>query len=73
MAGLFQEVTNSSFGMEINDELIKDIQKRISIAKQTISKLNPKVSERLKEKMMLAEYISRVEKQVSSQMSAVNG
>ena len=73
MAGLLQEVSNSSFGMEINDELIKDIQKRIYIAKQTISKLHPKVSQRLKEKMMLAEYISRVEKQVSSQMSAVNG
>lgn len=73
MTGLLQEVSNSTFGMEINEDLIKDIQKRINSAKQTIAKLNPKVSTRLKEKMLLAEYISRVEKQVSSQMSAVNG
>ena len=73
MAGLFQEVSNSSFGMEINDDLIKDIQRRINSAKQTIAKLNPKVSQKLKEKMLLAEYISRVEKQVASQMNAVNG
>jgi len=73
MEGLLQEVSNSTFGMEINEDLIKDIQKRINNAKQTIAKINPKVSNRLKEKMMLAEYIARVEKQVSSQMNAVNG
>ena len=73
MAGLLQEVSNSTFGMEINEDLVKDVQKRINNARQMIAKINPKVSQRLKEKMMLAEYISRVEKQVSSQMNAVNG
>jgi len=73
MTGLLQEVSNSTFGMQANEDLVKDVQKRINSARQTIAKINPKISQRLKEKLMLAEYISRVEKQVSSQMNAVYG
>lgn len=73
MEGLLQEVSNSTFGMEINEDLVKDIQKRINDTKKAIAQLNPKISNRLKEKMVLVEHIARVEKQVSSQMNAVNG
>lgn len=70
MTELLQEVSNATFGMEYNEDLIRDIQRRVDRAKQSIAKLNPHVSNRLKEKLALAEYIARVEKQVAASQTS---
>ena len=70
MTELLQEVSNATFGMEYNEDLIRDIQNRIDHAKQSIAKINPHVSSRLKEKLVLAEYIARVEKQVAASQTS---
>ena len=65
LSELLRVASNSTFGAEFNEDLVKDVQKRIAFAKGEINKLNPKISERLQQKLELAKYISKVEKQVA--------
>lgn len=65
---LLTEVTNATFGSELNDDLLKSVRQRITTASQKITALDPKVGNKLKEKLQLIQYIARIEKQVAETM-----
>lgn len=65
---LLQEVKNATAGSELNQDLVKDIQKRIQDASSQIAALDPKVGRKLKEKLTLIEHVARIEKQVAEAM-----
>lgn len=70
---LLQEVANATAGSELNEDLVKAIEGRIKKANQTIARIDPKVGRKLKEKLTLIEHVARIEKQVASTLSSVEG
>ena len=70
---LLQEVANATAGSELNEDLVKAIEGRIKKANQTIAQIDPKVGRKLKEKLTLIEHVARIEKQVASTLSSVEG
>lgn len=66
---LLTEVGNATAGSELNQDLVKDIQKRIHEATSKVADLDPKVGQKLKEKLSLIEHMARIEKQVAEGMS----
>lgn len=68
LSELLAEVGNATAGSELNQDLVKDIQKRINKASTQISALDPKIGRKLKEKLSLIESMARIEKQVASTM-----
>lgn len=71
LSELLQEVTNATAGAELNDDLIKAIQHRIREATLKVAAIEPKVTRKLQEKLRLIEHISRLEKQVASQLGTI--
>lgn len=67
---LLTEVSNATAGSELNQDLVKDIQKRINQATTKVAALDPKVGRKLKEKLSLIEHMARIEKQVSQTMAS---
>jgi len=67
---LLAEVGNATAGSELNQDLVKDIQKRINEATTKVAALDPKVGRKLKEKLSLIEHMARIEKQVAQTMGS---
>lgn len=66
---LLSEVASATAGSEMNESLLKLIEKRIREAKREVMALNPRVSHLFAEKMTLIENIARIEKQVAATMA----
>lgn len=73
LSGLLTEVGNATAGSELNEDLVKDIQKRIHLASTKVAALDPKVGRKLQEKLALIEHMARIEKQVAGTLSNVRG
>ncbi len=69
LTSLLTEVKMATAGSELNTDLVKEIQKRITIATTRVSSLDSKVGRKLKEKLALVERMAQVEKQVAANMS----
>lgn len=66
---LLSEVAAATAGSEMNEGLLKLIEKKIRNAKAEVMALNPRVSKLFAEKMTLIENIARIEKQVAATMA----
>jgi conjugative transfer pilus assembly protein TraH len=66
LTGLLTEIGNATAGSELNQDLVKDIQKRVNDATTKVAALDPKVGRKLHEKLALIERMARIEKQVAS-------
>lgn len=66
---LLSEVASATAGSEMNEGLLKLIEKRIREAKAEVMALNPRVSHLFAEKMTLIDNIARIEKQVAATMA----
>lgn len=72
LTGLLDTLKQATAGAEFGEDLVKDIEKRIKEAHNELSKINPKVGHRLKEKLMLIERVARIEKQVANQLNSMD-
>lgn len=70
LSELLQEVANATMGSELNEDLIKDVKKRIHEARHNIVAIDPKVGNKLKEKLSLIERMAAIEKQVASELGS---
>ena len=68
LAELFEAVNNATHGSALNDDLLKDIRKRIDSARAKIAALDPQVSRKLTEKLALISNMVRVEKQLAASL-----
>ena len=68
---LLTEIDNATAGSELNEDLIKQIQKRVRDANIKVASIEPQIGRKLQEKLALIERIARVEKQVASNMNSV--
>ncbi|HEM7073837.1 TPA: conjugal transfer protein TraH [Legionella pneumophila] len=67
---LLTEVDNATAGSELNEDLVKQIQKRVREANIKIGSIEPQIGRKLQEKLALIERVARVEKQVASNMNS---
>lgn len=67
LKGLLTEVSNATSELLVNEDLLKNIENKINTARSKIYALDPKVSNKLKEKLMLVENMVRIEKQIASE------
>lgn len=70
---LLTEVSVATAGSELNEDLVKEIQKRIGQATTQVGLIDPKVGRKLHEKLALIERMARIEKQVASSMNSTTG
>ncbi|QDQ41164.1 conjugal transfer protein TraH (plasmid) [Legionella geestiana] len=70
---LLTEVSISTAGSEINQDLVNEIQKRIRDATTRVAAVDPKVGRKLQTKLALIERMARIEKQVASGMNSAAG
>ncbi|WP_058532912.1 conjugal transfer protein TraH [Legionella saoudiensis] len=68
---LLTEVDNATSGSELNEDLIKQVQKRVREAQVKVASIEPQIGKKLQEKLALIERVARVEKQVASNMNSV--
>ncbi|WP_454784002.1 conjugal transfer protein TraH [Legionella sp. WA2024007413] len=71
LSELLIEVNQATAGSELNSDLLKEIQKRISQATILVTSIDPKVGHKLQQKLALVERMARIEKQVASSMNSV--
>lgn len=67
---LLQQVTHATEGSVLNEDLVRDIQGHIKDASRHIAAIEPKVGQKLQEKLALIERMARIEKQVASSMNS---
>lgn len=70
LGSLMNEVATAASGSQIQEDLLKSIQQRVTSARREIAKHNPQVGRKLKEKLALIENIARIEKQLAGTLSA---
>ena len=66
LSGLMQDVTNATAGSELNEDLVRDIQKRIREANREITSVDPKIARKLQEKSILISRMGEIEKQLAA-------
>jgi conjugative transfer pilus assembly protein TraH len=66
---LLQEVTNVTAGSEFNEDLIKDISKRIATARAEIARLDPEIGNKLQQKFTLINNVQHIEQQVAARVA----
>ena len=66
LSGLLQDVANATAGSELNEDLVRDIQKRIREANREIASIDPKIARKIQEKSILINRMSEIEKQLAS-------
>ena len=71
LAELLQEVATATKMAEFNEDLVKDIEKRIRSARTRVAAIQPIVGNKLKEKLLLIDNIAKIEKQVAATMGEV--
>ena len=71
LQALLTEVEVTTQGSELNEDLLKEIEKRIHSAMTKVAEIEPRVGRKLSEKLALVERIAQVEKQVASSLGAV--
>jgi conjugative transfer pilus assembly protein TraH len=65
LSGVKASITNA----QIQEDLLKDIERRVHQAQVTISKLDPKISRKIQEKLAFIQKIQLMERQVASEMA----
>lgn len=65
LSGVKASIANS----QIQEDLLKDIERRVHQAQVTISKIDPKVSRKIQEKLAFIQKIQAMERQVASEMA----
>ncbi len=68
LSGLLQDVANATAGSELNEDLVRDIQKRIREASHEIALADPKIARKLQEKSILISRMSEIEKQLAGEL-----
>lgn len=68
LSELFEEVSNATQGSALNEDLLKDVRKRIDSAGAKIAAIDPQVSRKLTEKLALINNMVRVEKQLAASL-----
>lgn len=66
---LLQEVTNVTASSEFNEELIKDVTKRIALARKEVGKLDPEIGRKLQQKFTLINNVQHLEQQVAARVA----
>ena len=66
---LLQEVSNVTASSEFNEELIKDISKRITKARAEIARLDPEIGTKLQQKFTLINNVQHIEQQVAARVA----
>lgn len=66
---LLQEVTHVAASSEFNDDLSKDIAKRINKARLEIARLDPQINRKLQQKFTLINNVQHIEQQVSARVA----
>jgi conjugative transfer pilus assembly protein TraH len=69
---LLAEVNNATAGSELNQDLVREIQKRTREATSKVASIDPKVGRKLQEKLALIERMAHIEKQVAANMNSVS-
>lgn len=65
LSGLLQDVANATAGSELNEDLVREIQKRIREASHEIALADPKITRKLQEKSILISRMGEIEKQLA--------
>jgi conjugative transfer pilus assembly protein TraH len=68
LSGLLQDVANATAGSELNEDLVRNIQKRIREANREIASIDPKIARKLQEKSILITRMSEIEKQLAGSL-----
>lgn len=66
---LLQEVSNVTAGSALNEDLIKDISKRVRLARTEVAHLDPEISNKLQQKFTLINNVQHIEQQVSARVA----
>ena len=66
---LLQEVLNVTAGSELNEDLVKDITKRVQHARNEVAKLDPEISNKLQQKFTLINNVQHIEQQVAARVA----
>lgn len=66
---LLQEVSNVTAGSELTEDLIKDITKRVTLARTEIAKLDPEIGQKLQQKFTLINNVQHIEQQVATRVA----
>lgn len=69
LAELLSGVKASLAGSQIQEDLLKDIEKRVHQAQVEIAKIDPKVSRKIQEKLAFIQKIQVLERQVASELA----
>lgn len=70
---LLQEVNNATAGSTLNEDLIKDISKRVRLARDEVSRLDPEIGNKLQQKFTLINNVQHIERQVAARVAAELG
>jgi conjugative transfer pilus assembly protein TraH len=68
LSGLLQDVANATAGSELNEDLVRNIQKRIREANREIASIDPKIARKLQEKSILITRMGEIEKQLAGSL-----
>lgn len=66
---LLEGVSQATLGSSLNQDLLKDIQKRVDTASKKIAAINPRISGKLEQKLELIQNVARIEKQLAAGLS----
>lgn len=66
---LLQEVNQVTATSEFNEDLIKEVTKRVSKARTEVSRLNPEIGRKLQQKFTLIKNIQNIEQQVAARVA----
>ena len=66
---LLQEVLNVTAGSELNEDLVKDITKRVQHARNEVAKLDPEIGNKLQQKFTLINNVQHIEQQVATRVA----
>ena len=69
LSQLLEGVSQATMGSALNEDLLKDIQKRVDTASKKIAAINPRISGKLEQKLGLIQNIARIEKQLAAGLS----
>jgi conjugative transfer pilus assembly protein TraH len=69
LSQLLEGVSQATMGSALNEDLLKDIQKRVDTASKKIAAINPRISGKLEQKLELIQNIARIEKQLAAGLS----
>ena len=60
---------NVTAGSELNEDLVKDITKRVQHARNEVAKLDPEIGNKLQQKFTLINNVQHIEQQVATRVA----